>query len=164
MKEEIKAYAAGIFDGEGSLDIYNATPAKASKSPSFMLRVVISQKDGKVMDWFKQHFGGYVGLDKHGGYYIYRWDIRSQKAKQFLLLILPYVLIKKAQVELALKFEQHKEQYLLSLKGHQGFRKLSQEEIDLRLQMKEDLSKLKKVYSPYTQDSAATTTKRKNLL
>ena len=163
MKEEI-AYAAGMFDGEGSVDIYNATPAKASKSPSFMLRVTIVQKDGQIMDWLHKHFDGYVALDNHGGHYIYRWDIRSQKAKAFLLQILPYVLIKKAQVELALKFEQHKEQYLLSLKGHRGFRQLSQEEITLRFKMKEDLKKLKRVYTPYTQDSAATTTKRKNLL
>lgn len=160
--EQIAAYAAGIFDGEGYVDIYSATLSKASRNPSFMVRVVISQKDGRIMNWLEDNFGGYVRIERKGIYSIYRWDIRSQAARMFLSLIYPFVLIKKEQVELALNFEEKKGRYLDTLKGFRGFRRLSQEEIEWRLKAKEDLKRLKKEYNPYTKNGVATTTKRKD--
>ncbi|MDE2232911.1 MAG: hypothetical protein KGJ90_02150 [Patescibacteria group bacterium] len=160
MKKELKsAYAAGIFDGEGYVDIYKATQSKASKNPSFMLRVVISQKDGKVMNWLQKNFGGYVHRYRRNSNYIYRWDIRSQAAFNFLTQILPFSLIKKAQIQLALDFEEKKGKYLETLKGFRGFRTLTQDEIYWRLKTKEHLKRLKKEYSPYIKNGAAATTK-----
>lgn len=158
--ETIAAYAAGFFDGEGYVDIYSASLAKASKSPSLMLRVVISQKDGKVMNWLTEHFGGHVQLSRKGQYSIYRWDIRSQAAKRFLLAILPYVLVKKEQVILAIEYEQRKETYLYNQKGSKGFNRLTEEEIQWRMETKEKLKALKKNYVVYTKNSAPPTTKR----
>ena len=148
-QNQIKAYAAGIFDGEGYVDIYKASTSTASKSPSLMLRIIISQKDGLVMNWLQDNFGGNVVLERRKETYIYRWDIRSQAAKRFLLQIQPFVLIKKEQIDLAIKYEEEKEKYLLTLKGHQGFRQLSEDEISRRMKMREDLRKLKKEYKPY---------------
>ncbi len=149
MENTIIAYAAGIFDGEGYVDIYSASTSKASKSPSLYLRVVISQKDGLVMNWLQDNFGGYVNLSRRDGNYIYRWDIRSKAAFRFLSLIYPFVLIKKEQVKLALQFEEVKGKYLDTLKGYQGFRKLSDKEIQERIKIKDNLKKLKKIYTPY---------------
>lgn len=149
MKNIIFAYAAGIFDGEGCVDIYSASTSKLSKSPSLMLRVVISQKDGKIMNWLKDNFGGNVVKSRKDIYYIYRWDIRSQAAKKFLLAIYPFSIIKKNQIKVALEYESIKEKYLLTLKGHQGWRRLSEEEIKARLEIKQRLSDLKKEYAPY---------------
>lgn len=162
LKKEIIAYAAGLFDGEGCVDIYKASLSKASKSPSYMLRVNIVQKDGRIMNWLEEHFDGYVAKDFHGGYYIYKWELRSQAAKRFLLIIFPFVKIKKEQVELAILFEETKGKYLESLKGYQGFRRLTEEEIAYRQDLKEKLMKLKRNYVPYTGRRAATTTKRKD--
>lgn len=160
---EIKhSYAAGLFDGEGYVDIYKATTSKASKSPSFMLRVIISQKDGKVMNWLKDSFGGYVTKEVRPTSYIYRWDIRSKSAHDFLLKILPYLVIKKEQAEIAILFEKEKGKYLETLKGKQGFRTLTEEEINRRTKTKEDLKLLKKIYAPYIENGAPTTTKRKD--
>jgi hypothetical protein len=59
------AYAAGIFDGEGYVDIYTATKSKYSRSSSLLLRVVISQKDGLIMNWLKENFnGGHILLSR----------------------------------------------------------------------------------------------------
>ena len=154
----ISAYAAGLFDGEGCVDIYKASVSKASKSPSFMLRVVITQKQGEIMNWLENKFGGAVQLSKRSDNYIYRWDIRSQAAKRFLLLIQPYVLIKKEQVNLAIEYEERKSKYLETLKGKRGFRTLTAEEIAWRYMMKEKLSKLKGKYVLYAKNGAATTT------
>ncbi|MDE2015919.1 MAG: hypothetical protein KGI72_05350 [Patescibacteria group bacterium] len=158
MEKEICAYAAGLFDGEGYVDIYNAPLSKASKSPSLMLRVVISQKDGVIMNWLKSQFGGNVALQRKGKYYIYRWSIKSQIAYRFLISISPFVKIKKSQVELAIEFEKTKGRYLDTLKGHQGFRTLSKQEITQRMRMKEQLKRLNKQYAPYIKNGAATTT------
>jgi len=160
MNKEILSYTAGLFDGEGCVDIYKASISKASKSPSFMLRVVITQKQGDIMNWLEDNFGGYVQLSRRNGNYIYRWDIRSQAAKRFLLLIQPFVLIKKEQVDLAIEYEERKSKYLETLKGKRGFRTLTEGEIKWRYSMQEKLSKLKTKYISYTKNGAGTTTKR----
>ena len=156
MNQEILAYAAGLFDGEGCVDIYKASLSKASKSPSFMLRVVITQKQGKIMNWLEDKFGGHVQMShrKYNGKdnHIYRWDIRSQAAKRFLLLIQPFVIIKKQEVELAIEYEERKSKYLETLKGKRGFRTLTAEEIAWRYMMKEKLSGLKKKYVLYIKE------------
>jgi hypothetical protein len=149
MKIETLAYAAGLFDGEGYVDIYKASTSKASKSPSFMLRVIISQKDGIIMNWLQDNFGGYVQLEKRSNSYIYRWDTRSQKAEKFLSSILPFVKIKTEQVQVALAFERKKSTYLNTLKGNQGFRQITSEEIEWRYKIRDHLKKLKKDYKPY---------------
>lgn len=167
MNKTILHYTAGLFDGEGCVDIYKATSPKGSKSISLMLRVNIVQKDGRIMNYLQDNFGGYVSVDKHNGHYIHRWDIRSKKAKDFLSLIYPFVIIKKEQVRIALEFETMRGKYLESLKGHQGFRKLTNDEIKRRLEYKEKLMKLKRDYAPYIKDGinfTATETKRKNIL
>jgi hypothetical protein len=162
MNIETRAYAAGIFDGEGYVDIYMASTSKASKSPSFMLRVIISQKDGRIMNFLKENFGGSVLLEHRTGSYIYRWDIRSRAAERFLTEIYPFVMIKKEQVDLALGFERKKGIYLNTLKGSQGFRQLSDKEIQWRFEARESLKKMKKEYAPYIKNGAPTTTKRKD--
>jgi hypothetical protein len=159
------AYVAGLFDGEGYVDIYSASTSKASKSISLMLRVVISQKDGAIMNWLENNFGGHVRMEKRKENWIYRWDIRSQAAKQFLQLILPFLKIKTEQVKMAIEFEEVKGKYLETLKGHQGFRKLTKNEIGKRLEIKNRLKNAKHTYSFYMKTihiSAPTTTKRKD--
>ncbi len=163
--DTINAYAAGIFDGEGYVDIYSATPPKASKSPSFLIRVIISQKDGRLINWLESNFKGHVySARKEGKYPIYRWDSRAQNALNFLKAIQPFVVVKKDQVDLAIKFEERKQQYVFMPKGSQGFNKISPEEIKWRLEMKDNLKSLKKNYIPYTKNSAPTTTNREEVL
>lgn len=162
MNKTILSYTAGIFDGEGCVEIYKASTSKASKNPSFILRVTIVQKDGKVMNFLEDNFGGYVAVDYHNGYYIHRWDVRSKKAYRFLKLIYPFLVIKKDQVKVAFDFEEMKGKYLETLKGYQGFRRLTEEEVRKRFEIKAKLSALKKIYTPYMKNGAPTTTKRKD--
>ncbi len=163
IKQTEIAYAAGLLDGEGYIDIYSASLSKASKSPSFMLRVIISQKDGKIMSWLQERFGGSVRTEKRNDSYIHRWDIRSKAAARFLNMVLPFLIIKNEQAWLALGFENKKVLYLNTLKGFQGFRKLSDKEIEWRIQAKEVLKKMKKEYAPYIKNGSRTTTKRENI-
>ncbi len=114
------------------------------------------------MKWLIDNFGGNVTLSRRDTFYIYRWDTRSQAAKRFLMKILPYSIGKKPQIELAIEFEDKKEKYLYNLKGSQGFKKLSEEEVSWRVQMQEKLKKAKKNYVLYTKNGTPSTTKRRD--
>ena len=146
MNNNIYAYCAGLFDGEGYIDIYSATLSKASKSPSLYLRVIISQKDGMIMNWLQDNFGGYVNKEIRNESYIYRWKIVSKSAQKFLTLIYPFILIKKEQVKLALEFEEMRSKYLNT---HTVFKKITDEELQNRIEIKDKLKKLKKEYTTY---------------
>lgn len=113
------------------------------------------------MNWLTKHFGGHVQLSRKDKHYIYRWDIRSQAAKRFLETIVPYLIVKKEQAELALAFERRKEQYLYNQKGSKGFSRLSDEEIRWRQSVKDQLKALKRNYATYIKNGAPSTTKRR---
>ena len=150
MNIETLAYAAGLFDGEGYVDIYKATLSKASKNISLMLRVVITQKDGVIMNWLEDNFGGYVQKSvRPDNNWVYHWDIRSKAAETFIQGIMPYVKIKKAQLELALKFQEMKSNHKLASKGKQGFSILTEQELSERLILKDKIKSLKKQYTLY---------------
>ena len=165
MNKQILSYTAGLFDGEGYVDIYSATKSKNSKSQNLMLRVVISQKDGGIMNWLEDNFGGYVRMERRNDSWIYRWDIRSKMAEKFLILIEPFIKIKKEQVKIAIAFSKIKGNYLDTLKGSQGFRKLTKNELGERNQLKRRLKQAKKTYIFYhkiVNIGTPTTTKRKD--
>ena len=153
----INAYAAGIFDGEGYVGIDRGSPSSGKeKRINYCLRVVISQKDGAIMYWLKNNFGGNVYSQRNGTKYsIYRWRIHSEGAARFLEAVLPYVIIKKPQVEFALSFNrQRKEKLILEGRAKSGtYKSLSKKEIEWRLAQKTQLIELKRIYVPYIKDT-----------
>lgn len=157
MKKEMAAYAAGLFDGEGYVGI-DKTCIGSGKSRSVHrgVKVIISQKDGQIMNWLKNNFGGNAYCQRNGSkYYIHRWRIHAKKADHFLRCILPYVIIKKKQVEFALEFNLEREQRL-SRSGRSTktgrFLPMTDNETAWRLKKHEELRSLKKIYTPYTKD------------
>ena len=107
------------------------------------------------MNWLRNNYGGHVQTSHRKDNYIYRWDLRSQSAVEFLKLIYPFIIIKKEQVELAIEYMEKKGKYLETLKGKSGFRTLTEEEIKWRYAMKEKLSKLKTKYILYNKNVGA---------
>jgi len=152
-KQIIAAYAAGIFDGEGYVGIDKVSKSTGSKTIHYAVRIVISQKDGSLMNWLKSNFGGNVYQQRNGtNYSIYRWRIHSRKAQQFLAMIYPYLVIKKEQAKLALEFFDERKERFESQRTDKKtgkFNVISQEELNWRIGMKEKLSKLKKIYALY---------------
>jgi hypothetical protein len=152
-KKHIASYAAGLFDGEGYVGI--DTISRSNKSINFNLgvRVIISQKDGLIMNWLKDNFGGNVYQQRNGSkYFIYRWRLHSKKAVKFLETIYPYAIIKKPQIKFAIKFDKERDTRW-SKNGKTGkdgkFSRTSKEEIELRNVRKQELSNLKKVFIEY---------------
>jgi hypothetical protein len=102
-KTEI-AYIAGFLDGDGSI-FFQIIPRPDYKQ-RFQIRTSIAfyQKSEylNILEWLKEKFGaGYIRLRKTGvsDYTI----VESKEVKKILLLLQPYVKLKKPQVDLGLQ-------------------------------------------------------------
>ena len=104
MDSTVLAYIAGFLDGDGSI-FFQIIPRKDYKQ-KFQIRSSIafyqSKKYVEILDWLKNYFGvGYIRHRKTGisDYTI----VKSKEVKRILLLLQPYVRLKKKQVELGLE-------------------------------------------------------------
>lgn len=109
--DTVRAYLAGIIDGEGYIGIIERSrPAsRRCKTPSFVVTVAVSMTDFATVDFIGQCFKGRT-------YKINRKDINPRKSyykfdascsievKCLLTAIRPFVITKKKQVELALAY------------------------------------------------------------
>ena len=111
MKESDLAYAAGFFDGEGSIGIYHHRKKTCKSGWQNGLRVRGYNTNEMVIRWFEYNFGGSVHKKKaeanrQQGYV---WNADSRIAYQFLKQVLPYLKVKKSQAELALSFQERRQ-------------------------------------------------------
>ena len=93
LTEEGKAYIAGLFDGEGCVNINIRRGGKKAE-----LTVAITNLHVGVLKYVQSHFGGRlsnVGNKKATP----DWRCESNKAVSFLKVILPYLIIKKEQAK-----------------------------------------------------------------
>lgn len=159
------AYAAGFFDGEGSVVIVKRKPRYKDRiNFSYSILATISQRDGEIMDWLVGNFGGTV-LWKDRENPTYMWTITHRKAEQFLKEILPFLRYKKHQAELALRLQQR---LYKTRKGYDGKTlPLTENELKIRENIRLRCSELKHLYkeSKYRNkldNGAAVTTKCDN--
>jgi hypothetical protein len=103
MEPTIIAYIAGFLDGDGS--IFSQIVPRKDYKQKFQIRSSIAfyQKSNnlEILNWLKEKFGvGYIRHRKTGisDYTI----VEQQKVEEILLLLNPYVILKKKQVELGL--------------------------------------------------------------
>ena len=96
-------YVAGILDGEGSIHAHRS-------SGHLAIKITIVGTDIRLMKWLLGNFGGkfYSRTKKtSGGRTAYYWMPSGKKNRtNFLLGILPYLLLKREQAILALQFLQ----------------------------------------------------------
>jgi len=109
MEKQAWPYVAGILDGEGSLSIHKTS----NQGGSYRLQIVIYGTCVKLMKWLLGNFGGTFysrennpsGWGKTSHRRIYKWNLSGRANKErFLLGVLPYLIIKKEQAEVALEF------------------------------------------------------------
>lgn len=104
MKEKTKAYVAGIIDAEGCFDVRKQL---VRDTVNFAASVIIQTTDRPFSKWLTKHFGGVVrnrigfGPNKDS----FRWEIHNaHHGKQFISLVLPYLILKKAEAALVLAY------------------------------------------------------------
>lgn len=110
------AYAAGIVDGEGCLSVHKGWYSenmmrKAAKfrHKHYTVLITVRNTDTRLMDWLVANVGGKIYRqrfkEKPHWKTSYRWQLFGQKAQEnFLLAILPYLVIKRAQALILLEF------------------------------------------------------------
>lgn len=138
-KKIILAYTAGFVDGEGSIGI--SKRLRKHWKPEYHIFLSVGQKDGETLDWMKDNFGGNVYLIKRDGSFM--WALSNKKAYEFIVKIEPYLQYKKPQAKLAIKF--YKEQIIANVHRNRATG-LSEEEINKRESMLQEMKMLKKVF------------------
>ena len=102
--------------------------------PQHRLQLIIANTNIILMNWLKATFDGSVYFVKYekckhlGKKQVMRWQVNERMAATLLEFILPYMIVKKSQAELALMFMRTKH------RTPQSFRSdpLTQDEFDYR--------------------------------
>ena len=110
VSEVVRAYTAGILDGEGSVQL-NPSKSKTNGKKYWCLTVQVSSGDTELLEWLKVTWGiGNVGVYKPKGSVNFRvngcWRCYSKEATILLKAVLPYLRIKKKHAETALEFKE----------------------------------------------------------
>lgn len=102
------AYAAGVFDGEGTVGIrcghYNKNRGRIHHS----VTVAITSTDRALIDWLIEHFGGNAGAnhaENAARNYkdAWKWTLLAKHAEAFLKAVRPFLIIKGQQADVALE-------------------------------------------------------------
>ncbi len=96
------AYTGAILDGEGCFTI--TKHLKEKKYLFYQVHINVTNASRKLIDFLHAHFGGSIGIMRN---VYYTWNLRDvRKLRGFLIDVIPYLLIKRRQAELLLKFVQ----------------------------------------------------------
>lgn len=107
MKKVCWPYLAGIVDGEGCFSLHKYVH-KETGNWQYSFRLVVANTDLRLMKWLISHAGGryrlgYPGTPKHKARYYWAPSGKNNHEK-VVLAILPYLVIKRQQAEVFLKF------------------------------------------------------------
>jgi hypothetical protein len=94
MTRAEKAYAAGLFDGEGYVSI------RTDRRPT----VRVTNTNIEVLLWLQDRWGGRISLyrERENRIACYYWTTRTDETAAFLEDILPYLIIKNGRASDAL--------------------------------------------------------------
>ena len=100
------SYLAGFFDGEGCITTFRNHVKRHPGEFSYCLKMNVSNTNLEVLKIFEAAFGGgiFTKKPKEGFKQAYVWQINGVAAKEVLKQLLPHLVVKKAEAELALQF------------------------------------------------------------
>jgi hypothetical protein len=103
-KREKIAWAAGFVDGEGCIQIVRNRHNAMAGEYQYKVSLTVVQKAKSPLTKLVEIFGGEV--KKHDGYW--RWTVMCAQADSVLRALLPFLVLKKSQAELALSFQSRR--------------------------------------------------------
>jgi hypothetical protein len=109
MKKTDLAYMAGLFDGEGYAGIKKKNDHRTNVV-RYMPRAMIGLTNEYLPQLLKFQFGGslYHRHSQGNRKDLWMWEVSGSDAIAFLKVILPYLILKKPQAEILLKFNMIK--------------------------------------------------------
>lgn len=98
-------WLAGFFDGEGSVYAGNTLLKSARRGKNYSIIISVAQKDINVLSAIQAVYGGTISdrggnCSAYGRCYVLRWC--GNYAKRVLLDILPYSIVKRERIQLAI--------------------------------------------------------------
>lgn len=105
------AYFAGLFDGEGTVNIAQRKRKRKRCRIAYKLSIQIGLAHLPVLEKIKEiwQIGSINGPYQKKDYKPqWRWDAESNQAAKILEVCLPYLCIKKPEAELAIAFQREK--------------------------------------------------------
>ena len=103
------AYAAGILDGEGCITISRKNKPQAKFGADYVLFVEVGNTDKRLIEWLHSKFGGrtqHYEPRTPRAKESYHWYLGFGKAKELLLLLLPYLKLKDEEAKLAIALQE----------------------------------------------------------
>jgi len=104
------AWAAGFFDGEGCVIVETSKSPRCRHGVRTVLHIQLSQTSVACLELVQQRFGGKIVCTTHTSPNSsrwakqYRWGVKNAYAIEFIRAIMPYSVVKKTQLELALEY------------------------------------------------------------
>jgi len=134
-------YAAGVFDGDGWVRIQKYTP-RNSRHVRYQVQCGLVNTYEALINQFKKKFGGSVRQPAGKPYW--EWSVSSRLAASFSRKVLPHLIIKGEQIEIAMQCQQSIDRYKHQL-GHRGeFPAHRKKEMAHRERLAKQLKKMKK--------------------
>jgi hypothetical protein len=106
------AYFAGLFDGEGCVQIAHHKPQRGKKTEQHTLRCAVNMVNKKCVSNFLLFGGSMCQKTRDRGNPKWQpqwtWSISSNQALRFLKTLLPFIQLKRQQFELAIEFQKRR--------------------------------------------------------
>ncbi|MBA3758932.1 MAG: hypothetical protein H0X07_00195 [Gemmatimonadales bacterium] len=135
-------YAAGLFDGEGSIRITYQKLKSFKNHVRYQLYVNVAQCDPRPLLALQREFEGSFHWatrpKKENHRALHSWIICSQQALRFLERVRPYLIVKAEQADLAIEFQKSRE-------GKPSWGAVSPEEYARREHIRREILRLKHV-------------------
>ena len=139
------AYIAGLFDGEGWITIGLFKTATRNR---YSLYAGINMTDPRALRDISDIFGGYFKLQKRKKEThrpLHSWIVTTQKASDFIKTVMPFLIIKKEEAALAIRFQERIDRRVT---GKYRSGPLSANEITTREWYRSELRRLKHIVHP----------------
>jgi hypothetical protein len=110
------AWIAGFFDGEGCVIVELSNMPGCIRGKRTSLHATLTQTSTDCLEIVKERFGGNIKVsdvrkeNTRRWAVQYTWVVRNENALKFFKEILPYAIVKKSQIELALQYPLFNEQ------------------------------------------------------
>jgi hypothetical protein len=97
-------YAAGLFDGEGTILIAKSdrTKYRPNGTPLYNLRASLGSQNVVVLEMLQEKYGGWI-YRRQG---VHTWILTTKNAAAFLEDVIPYLVIKQEQAFIGLQFQK----------------------------------------------------------
>lgn len=148
LGNETAAYVAGVIDGEGYIGVAKTKQTGSMRSTRYAGVLIVGNTSRRLIQELVAVFGiGSIsyrrGSERKKGFFL--WAIQSRNARDVLVRVRPYLVVKRAQADLVIEFVDGFESFKGGRPGKFGGQTVSEPEIARRARIYEELRQLNRV-------------------